>query len=172
MISGPDRTPYTVYAFPPQLGGMGGNFPPISGARKMASPHLGGNESQDVFQENPGFWTNLKVLRWETDWKHRKTSIFRRRLRRAVQKKGFKGGLSEILEIFAPIGGKLSPHYFSSRTRWGEIFPPFWEQNANTVPNPSLSSVGANFVPDTTTKTIMTDTHRSKRSVRNAVRIT
>ena len=44
-----------VYAFSPQLGGLGGKFPPISGARKVASPHLGGNKSQVVFQENPGF---------------------------------------------------------------------------------------------------------------------
>ena len=99
----------SVYAFSPQLGGMGGNFPPISGARKMPSPHSGGNKSQAVFQENSGFWRNLKVLRLETGWKHRKTSIFRRRLRRAVEKKDLESFWVKFWKFPLRLGGNFPP---------------------------------------------------------------
>ena len=113
-----------VLLSPPPFGGKGGKFSPISGARKKLATHLGGWE----FSRFHGFFD---VFHSELGWKRWKTTFFGRRLRRAVKKKDLELFFDDF-QKFPPIRSKISPQILSVRTRWGEIFPPFWEENENT----------------------------------------
>ena len=117
------------YYFPPIWGEWGENFPPFFEDRKCN----GGEISPQYLRSEIGFSWNYVVFRSELGWKRSKTSFFGRRLRRAVKKKEIK--------VFSMNFWKWSPPHFSENPPifWaselnggGGIFPPFWEENANT----------------------------------------
>ena len=99
--------------FPPQMGGMGGSIPPISERKNSVPPIWGGRPKL----RNRSFLKVFCVFKCGNRSKTLKNVIFRRRLRRAVKKRGiistFRSFWS-ILEISIPpilsqMGGLIPP---------------------------------------------------------------